>query len=145
MSQQKILTQQKLGNWIFDPALNRFSTRQGEEFFIETRLKKLLLFLLLHKNTIVKRADIIDYVWKEVAVNEESLTKAVFDLRKLLKEKGISALHIETIKHVGYRATLSESPKAQQRPMKWAIKAGLYLLAGSAFLVILIRAMRYTQ
>jgi len=136
----------RIGAWTYYPDFGRFINQEGLEYFLDNRLNKLLNLLLKRNASIVKRGEIIESVWSEVQVNEENLTKGVFDLRKFLKEKEIDGVEIETIRNVGYR--LNTKPQTVLVPkskpiLKFALKSLVYMVLIIGFLIILIRAIQY--
>src|SRR5690349_6945594 len=97
--------------------LNHYSleNEKGEEMFVEPRLLKLLDFLYSNANKVVKRNDLVDHVWEDVIVTEESLSKAVFDLRRFLNGNFKDAPHIVTIRKVGYKLELKAQPASTRK------------------------------
>tara|TARA_Y100000588_G_scaffold394158_1_gene513173 strand:- start:823 stop:1089 length:267 start_codon:yes stop_codon:yes gene_type:complete len=83
--------------------------------------------------------------WGDVEVNEESLTKGIFDLRKFFKEGGMTRVEIETIRNVGYRLRVDETPRtsAGRRVSVLVLKVVLSIFLFLSFLSILVRAFRY--
>ena len=138
-------TKFEIGLWEFQSEFGRFVHKDGSEFFVDNRLNKLLTILLVKKETIIKRQELIDFVWDQVQVNEESLTKAIADLRKLMKEKEISDIEINTIRNIGYRLHLNEFQKTTPSKSLFKIlyKSAFYFFLISAFLIMFIRAIRY--
>jgi DNA-binding winged helix-turn-helix (wHTH) protein len=139
----RLFNHKTIGNWTYDPTFGRFFSREGDEFFLDQRLNKLLMLLVDRQDKIVKREEIIDYVWKNVLVNEENLTKGIFDLRKLLKQKGLSELQIDTIRNVGYRLTIQEEEKPLRPMVKLMLKSTIYLFLLLSLAIMFIRAIRY--
>jgi DNA-binding winged helix-turn-helix (wHTH) protein len=120
--------------------------KDHEEIFIEPRLLRLLNFLCLNANKVVKRAELMELVWEDVVVTEESLTKAVFDLRKFLQENFEEAPQIITIRKVGYKLVLTQKslrPGPKYRILRWAGKALVYIILFAVVFSILVRAIRY--
>jgi len=134
---------EEIGRWIYKPEYGRFKDRKGNEFFLEKRLNKLLRLLIERKETIIKRSELLELVWKDVQVNEESLTKGVFDLRKLLKKEGVTEIEITTIRNIGYRLHIIEDQSKESRLLKWVLKTAIYCLVLISFAIVIIRAIRY--
>lgn len=64
---------------------------------------KTLYFLLQHKDIIVPRADIINYLWdNEVYADDNSLSVIITRIREKIKELGIDNF-IETKRGQGYK------------------------------------------
>ncbi len=98
-----------LGCWKVQPALNRIEElNSGEQRTLEPRLMQLLCFLAANQGDVVDRATLTDELWPRVIVNENSLTRAVSELRKQLRsaDNGSSKL-IETISKKGYRLAIA--------------------------------------
>jgi len=137
------MTEFEIGSWTFNPEYRRFSSRKDKEFFLEERLSKLFIVLFEQKGMIVKRDVLIETVWKEVRVNEESLTKGIFDLRKILVENKIP-LKIKTIRNLGYQLKINERALAEKpNYVKPLLKFLFYLFAILGFSIMLIRAIKY--
>jgi DNA-binding winged helix-turn-helix (wHTH) protein len=116
-----------------------------EEIFVEPRLLKLLNFLHTNANKVVKRNEIVDHVWGDVIVAEESLSKAIFDLRKFLNDNFSDTPQILTIRKVGYKLELKEKvpPTPRYRVLLLTLKVlgSIFILA--FLLSLIIRAIRY--
>ncbi|MFK7862816.1 MAG: winged helix-turn-helix domain-containing protein [Pseudohongiellaceae bacterium] len=69
---------------------------------IEPRLMQLLCFFAANPLTVIDRDTLVQYLWPNVIVNENSLTRAISELRKQLKG-GCDKQTIETIPKRGYR------------------------------------------
>ena len=137
----------KIDNWIFDPTHDRFINQDKQELFIEPRLSRILSVLIQKKGEIIRREEIIDAVWNDVYVNDESLTKGIFDLRKWLKKNGLYQIEIETIRAIGYRLNIKELQTVEKNTPKSVgkviLKGAFYLLIIMSFLIMLIRAVQY--
>src|SRR5690606_38532523 len=74
---------------------------------LEPRLMKLLCLLADANGQVLTRDDLMTALWPRVVVNENSLTRAVSDLRKALNPEplAIAANLIETVPKRGYRLT----------------------------------------
>lgn len=102
----------KLGAWQVDPLLNQLKQTDGNVTrHLEPRLAKLLCYLAAHELQVVERDTLVAVLWPRVIVNENSLTRAVSELRKLLVlESDPDRVYIETIPKRGYRLRIP--PKA---------------------------------
>lgn len=72
---------------------------------LEPRLMKLLCLLADAQGQVITRDDLMTALWPRVVVNENSLTRAVSDLRKALNPAPLAAAtnSIETVPKRGYR------------------------------------------
>lgn len=76
---------------------------QEKEIELTKTELKTLYFLLQHKNIIVPRADIINYLWdNEVYADDNSLSVIITRIREKIKELGIDNF-IETKRGQGYK------------------------------------------
>jgi len=94
-----------VGEWRVLPQLNRIR-RSGteEERQLEPRLIKLLCFLAANEDRVLSREELVQELWPRVVVNENSLTRAISELRKQLQsQEPRVANYIETIPKRGYR------------------------------------------
>jgi DNA-binding winged helix-turn-helix (wHTH) protein len=94
-----------LGDWLVLPELNRIQLRNNSAHRqLEPRLIKLLCFLAANADRVLSREELVQELWPKVVVNENSLTRAVSELRKQLQSPGsTSSNYIETIPKRGYR------------------------------------------
>lgn len=78
-------------------------TYQNQEIELTKTEIKTLYYLFRHKEQIIPRADIIDYLWdNEVYADDNSLSVIITRLREKLKEIGVENL-IETKRGQGYK------------------------------------------
>lgn len=95
----------KVDSWWIDPSDNQARhVDSGMIRSLEPRLMRLLCALATSPGRVVDRDSLIENVWPRVVVNENSLTRAVSDLRKALQTEEISGKSlIETVPKRGYR------------------------------------------
>ena len=135
----------RLGEWIVEPSLNHLTHRSGVDIqrSLEPRLMHLLCVLAANAPRVVSREDLIQELWPRVVVNENSLTRAVSELRKQLAIPGKpGSACLQTISKRGYRLTVTpvevDSAPAEtgwtptlasviRRPAAWVASAGLSL------------------
>jgi Tol biopolymer transport system component/DNA-binding winged helix-turn-helix (wHTH) protein len=144
-----------LGDRLVEPSLNRIS-RDGEPVQVEPRIMHVLTCLADRAGEVVSRAELLDTVWTKVLVNEEALTHAISQLRKVLDDDPRSPSFIETIHKTGYRliapvkplVTAVDAPRDNRGPT--AILGGHgklltrrlgVILGGSAVVIAAIAAM----
>ncbi len=120
----------------------------GDEIFMEHRLKELFLILLKNKGDFVSRDELMDFVWKDVIVTEQSITKAISDLRKFFIKNDIKNLNIITVSKIGYKLEIKESQNINAKKnysSKLSFKILVYAIGIFMAIIIIIRAMRYDQ
>ncbi len=105
-----------VGEWLVEPQLNRLR-RGEEEVRIEPRSMEVLGILVRHPKEVLSKAQILEAVWGDQVVSEESLTHAVWELRKALGDDARSPRYIQTIPKRGYRLIAAVSPvEPEARP-----------------------------
>lgn len=130
--------------WTLDVELGLLRDGEGAELRLEPRLSKLMSVLMTHSGSFVSRRDLIDAVWPDSVVTEQSLTRAVSDLRKLLRANLAAPPAIETASKQGYRLTSPSKNKKMQRPAYWkALKRVAYGLGALVLLVLVLRGLNY--
>ena len=87
----------------------------GETITLTLKEFELLFALVENAGDVVSKDDLLDTVWKDVSVAEETLTRNISWLRKKLGEAGGNANFIETVPKRGYRfvaqVTQSNAPE----------------------------------
>jgi len=90
-----------LGEYLVQPAHNKL--RLGEEDFkIEPKIMQVLCYLIEHKHKVVSRSQIAEDLWPDTVTGPEVVTRAIFELRKTLKDDPKKPTFIETIARKGY-------------------------------------------
>lgn len=75
----------------------------GEVLPVEPKAFRVLLFLLRNPQKVITKAELLDAVWGDAAVTENSLTRAIAQLRRLLGDEIRNPRYIGTVTTVGYR------------------------------------------
>ncbi len=70
---------------------------------VEPKAFRVLLFLLRNPGRLVKKDEILNAVWEDVSVSENSLTRSIATLRRLLGDDAREPRYIATVQTVGYR------------------------------------------
>lgn len=133
---------------MFDHQKGSITKNNGEEIFMEKRLKEFFSILLSHENNVVTRSELMTFVWKDVIVSEESISKAVSDLRRFLINNKIENIKIVTISKLGYKLEIEAAIDIEQRKINYSkkvLKIIGYIVGIIVLLIILIRAIRYEQ
>ncbi len=92
--------------------------RHGRPVRIEPRPLRLLLALLERAPNSVGKRELIDQVWPDVRVTEGSLTRAIREIRRVLREHANAPGTVRTVRGVGYaieadvQRVASGAPKA---------------------------------
>lgn len=88
--------------------------QDGEEEFIEPKIMKVLEALIDNAGEVVTREDLIDQVWGIGYGTDERLTRAIYVLRKALKDTGKPSQYIRTIPKTGYQMVADIAPSAEE-------------------------------
>lgn len=88
--------------WAVEPSANRI-LHNGEDFKIPDKFMQVLLLLVQNKGKVMNRQEIMDAIWQDEIVVEESLTRAISELRKIFGDNPKASKYIETIPKKGYR------------------------------------------
>jgi len=78
-------------------------TKAGETLAVEPKAFRVLLILLRNPRKLVTKEELLNAVWGDAAVTENSLTRAIALLRRLLGDEAHTPRFIETLATVGYR------------------------------------------
>jgi len=79
------------------------ATRAGQPLDIEPKAFRVLVYLVKHAGHLVSKSELMDAVWGETAVTENSLTRAIALLRRVLEDDPHQPHFIETVSTAGYR------------------------------------------
>src|SRR5579859_4787756 len=77
--------------------------KDGESMPVEPKVFRVLIFLLQNSNRLVTKQEIIDVVWKDTSVSDNSLTKSIATLRRMLDDDPQAPTYIATVQTLGYR------------------------------------------
>ncbi len=137
---------QLASGYIFDSRKGSIISQSGQELFLEHRLKDFISILIQHKNDVVTRSELMDHVWGDVMVNDESITKAASDLRKFLSNNHIDGVQLITIRKLGYKLEISDLPNKPPFKINYlhlSVKIMGYAALVLFILIVLIRAAKY--
>ena len=83
---------------------NEFAfTRAGETVNVEPTAFRVLLYLLRNPGRLVTKDEIMAAVWHDTAVSDNSLTRSIATLRRLLDDDSREPRYIATVQTLGYR------------------------------------------
>src|ERR1700751_749029 len=77
--------------------------RAGELLPVEPKAFRVLLILLRNPQKLITKEELLNAVWGDAAVTENSLTPSIALLRRLLGEDTRNPRYVETVDTVGYR------------------------------------------
>jgi len=98
--------------------------KAGEVLAVEPKAFRVLLMLLRNPQKLITKEELLNAVWGDAAVTENSLTRSIALLRKMLGDEAHSPHYIETVSTVGYRwvskvevsEDASGEPEAAEKP-----------------------------
>ncbi len=128
-------------NWKINLELYCFQDGEGNELYVQPRLIKLLKVLTDNTNRVVTREELVSQIWNDVLVGEESLSKAVFDLRQFLKDNFFNAPEIATIRKVGYRLQKKKETNSKRNSVIRSFKRIAYVVILVTIAVLVIRGL----
>ena len=77
--------------------------KAGETLAVEPKAFRVLVLLLRSPQRVITKEELLDAVWADTAVTENSLARTILKLRRLLEEDPREPRYIETVATVGYR------------------------------------------
>ena len=78
-------------------------SRAGESVPVEPKAFRVLLFLLQNPGRLVKKDEIMSAVWDDCTVSDNSHTRSIATLRRLLGDDAREPRYIATVQTIGYR------------------------------------------
>ncbi len=92
----------RFGDYELD--LARFELRRGGgRIRVQPRVLDLLVYLIRNHERVVSKEELLDRVWRGVAVSETALTHAVKEARRAVRDDGDRQAVIQTVRGRGYR------------------------------------------
>jgi DNA-binding winged helix-turn-helix (wHTH) protein len=77
--------------------------KAGEALPVEPKAFRVLLILLRNPQKLITKEELLDAVWGDAAVTENSLTRSIALLRRQMGDETHNPRYIETVATVGYR------------------------------------------
>lgn len=117
--------------------------KNGDEIFLEHRLKDFFKILIDNKNSVVTRDELMEFVWKDVIVSNASVTKAASDLRKFFVTNNITDYKLITISKLGYKLEIIESDLRKTDFLKASLRLIGYVVLAFILFILIVRAINY--
>ena len=108
-------TSYRLGPCRFHPRSHEL-WRDGQCLRLPRRLSQLLQRLVASAPEVVTRQTLLDEVWERRMVEDEVLSRAIAELRRVFDDDPKAPLYIETIPKAGYRFIAEVSAVAEDEP-----------------------------
>ena len=133
----------RIGDHVVDPKRNRVTAPAGETA-LQPKVIDVLCALAERSGEVLSRSDLIDRVWGKEFGADESLTRAISQLRKAFGDTREVPQVIETISKRGYRlmvapAAVDEPSASQRQSSQRVLLAGILVVAaiiGAALLAL---------
>jgi DNA-binding winged helix-turn-helix (wHTH) protein/Tol biopolymer transport system component len=77
--------------------------KAGEVLSVEPKAFRVLLFLLRNPHKLITKDQLLDAVWNDISVSENSLTRSIALLRRVLGDDTHEPRYIATVPTIGYR------------------------------------------
>ncbi len=94
----------RFGDLVLDGAQRRL-LRAGQDVYLPPKTFELLVYLIQHRGRVIPKGELLDAVWPNVNVVENTLAQRVREIRETLGDGGDGAAFIKTISRVGYQFT----------------------------------------
>ena len=106
-----------LDTWLIQPSQYKVRTPQGQIKSVEPKVMDVLICLVEHPDEVVSRQTLMDCVWPDTFVVEDTLTRCISQLRKTLHDSPSQPRLIETIRKGGYRllVPIAKAPPAAKQ------------------------------
>lgn len=110
----------RFGEFILDPA--RYELRRGEEVLrLQPKTWDVLRYLVDNPGRLVTKDELLAAVWPGVVVTENSLTRCIMEVRRVLDDDAASPRFIDTVPRRGYRwIAAAQSPPEPAGPAEVA-------------------------
>ena len=101
----------RFGPFLLEPALRRLRRDSGE-VTLPPKAFDILVLLIRTRERVLTKQELLDAVWPETAVTENTLTQRIKEIRDALGDGAQEPRYVGTVSRVGYRfvAEVSEEP-----------------------------------
>ena len=90
------------GNFILNETTRNLCFEQ-QAFYLRAKLYSVFYLLLISKGSLLSRDFLIETIWdKQHSIGNKSLTRAIYDLRKILESDPKASVKIITVPKIGY-------------------------------------------
>jgi Tol biopolymer transport system component/DNA-binding winged helix-turn-helix (wHTH) protein len=94
----------RFGDLVLD-CVQRRLLRANQDIYLPPKTFELLIYLIENRGRVIPKAELLDAVWPNVNVVENTLAQRIREIREALGEAGDSVGLIKTIPRVGYQFT----------------------------------------
>ncbi len=118
-----------LGDVTFDLVNRTLTDKDGHMVQLRHKSKEVLGFLIENPNRTVSKAELLETVWSDVTVSDESLVQCIAEIRRVIGENARQI--IETVPRQGYRINLQTTRPTRRRSLALPLAAGVAALAAA--------------
>src|SRR5688572_30469702 len=107
----------RFGDFTLDGAQRRL-LRAGQDVYLPPKTFELLLYLVRNRGRVIPKDQLLEALWPDVNVVENTLAQRIREIREALGESASSARFIKTVPRVGYQfiAVLDDEPRTATAP-----------------------------
>lgn len=142
----------RFGDFTLDGAQRRL-LRAGQDVYLPPKTFELLLYLVRNRGRVIPKDELLEAVWADVNVVENTLAQRIREIREALGEGAHGARFIKTVPRVGYQfiAVLDDNPRnATALPLisaspKKAVGVHTYIVLFGAGLLALVALLTTTS
>lgn len=122
----------RIGEVSFNPTTRALTDKNGRPAQLRNKSKEVLRLLVENPGHTITKSEILDTVWSDVTVSDESLVQCIADIRRVVGSDARQIL--ETVPREGYRINLhADAPPRRQLMMASIIAIAAVLVAVWSF------------
>ena len=109
----------RFGDFVLDGSQRRL-LRSGEDVYLPPKTFELLLHLLQNRGRVLTKDELLEAVWPDVNVVENTLAQRIREIREALGDGAHGARFIKTVPKVGYQfiGELDDEPAGVMAPRR---------------------------
>ena len=139
----KTVDQVQIGDAVFDPDSGELSVH-GDRSNLRPQTARVLTVLVEREGSLVSKADLLNHVWPDTHVTEDSVVQCISEIRKAFRDVG--GVELRTIPKKGYRLVFHMSDAKPPKPGSPPLRRFL-LLTGllAAFILALLGGLFWSK
>jgi|GEM_PF-2400172 len=138
----------RVEGWLIEPELLSITHPNKGKYTLQSKVMQVLLALLKAENQVVSKQSLMDQVWQDLVITENSLNQAISELRKIFGDSRKTPLFIETIPTKGYRFVAKVEPTSDtltKKPSNHQLSVTLFskIIIGVALSLFVLLALNW--
>jgi DNA-binding winged helix-turn-helix (wHTH) protein len=118
----------RLGDFEVNRALRSVRRLSGEELRLRPKAFDVLLYLIDNSQRVVTKRELLESVWADTTVTDDSLVQCIVEIRRLLDDTARDAKYIRNVPKVGYQFVwlpegMDAPPRVRARRWPWGVAA----------------------